>query len=142
MHLRVASKQNGKSLCHACCMVTLAAGLAVASGCGPSGPPKYPVEGNVSFEGQPISSGYISFVPQDSKGRTASTNIENGQFSTEARAGDYKVQIQASQEYGPVIPSMGERARKQYIPRKYNQDTTLSATVQAEDNVFDYELEP
>lgn len=116
--------------------------LFVVLGCGSSGPPEYPVSGEVLFDGKPIEIGDISFLPEDSKGRTASARIENGRYSTEARQGAYKVVIQASQEVGPVIPSMGERARKHYIPRKYNQETTLKATVDPDDNTLDYKLDP
>ena len=120
----------------------VAACWALCLGCGPTGPPLYSVEGEVSFDGQPIPAGHISFIPEDSKGRTAATKIENGQYATEARAGEYKVKIQASREVGPMIESMGERAREHYIPSKYNLRTTLSKTVEPQDNVFQFQLEP
>lgn len=115
---------------------------AALLGCGPSGPKKYSVQGKVTFDGEQIPKGNISFVPLDSSGCTAATKIVDGNYATEARTGKYKVVIQASREYGPVIPSMGERARRHYIPRKFNLDTTLNALVEPEDNTFEFNLEP
>jgi len=111
-------------------------------GCGPAGPALYSVEGEVVFDGKPVPAGHISFIPEDSQGRTAATKIANGKYSTEARAGAYKVKIQASREVGPMIKSMGERAREHYIPSKYNLQTTLTKTVEPQDNVFQFQLEP
>ncbi len=41
----------------------LAGALLLAAGCGRSGPRRYDVSGNVTFRGEPVSSGTISFDP-------------------------------------------------------------------------------
>lgn len=116
-------------------------GVAVVSGCGPSGPKTYPVSGTVSFENQPIPDGYISFIAADGEGPPGGGPIKDGKFSFEATAGKKRVEVNASREEGPVDPAMGATPRKPYIPARYNTETTLEANVTPEGpNTFDYPL--
>jgi hypothetical protein len=115
-------------------------GLLVASGCGEQREPLYPVSGEVTFEGEPLAEGTIAFVPLD--GRTPhSTPVTAGKYEVELPAGPQKVIIEASRFIGPEDKVMGLRPREQYLPDKYNVDSTLEIDVKAEqENKFDFPL--
>jgi len=78
----------------------LAAGLAVilsAIGCGGS---STTVEGQVSFDGNPIEKGFISFRPVDGKGPSFGGPIVGGRYNVEenVRTGEKRVSITAINE--------------------------------------------
>ena len=114
------------------------------AGC--SGDGKYPVSGTVTWEGDPIPAehnGHIVFTPVD--GATAPDACAigaEGKFSLRATPGDKKVEILISRPKGKVVESMGMAAEEMYIPRKYNEETELTATVKEESNSFDFDLLP
>jgi hypothetical protein len=114
--------------------------ISIAAGCGPSGETTYPVVGEVRFQGQPVPRGYISFVPADGVGKTDAGKIADGRYDLQVRPGAKKVEISATKDNGPVDPVMGQAPQKQYIPDKYNVQTTLKVEVKNEDNNFDFEL--
>ena len=58
--------------------LALAACAALPCGCGPSGAR---VSGDVSYEGQPVEEGYISFTPADGQGRDAGAPVRNGRYA-------------------------------------------------------------
>ena len=72
----------------------------LASGCG--GDKLNRVSGKVSFNGQPVPSGMIYFMPDSSKGHTGPTgfaNIKNGEYDTSSDGG-------RGVPSGPVIVSI------------------------------------
>lgn len=118
--------------------VLLALGLA---GCGPSGPTTYAVSGRVTFDGEPIADGYITFAPAVRGEAPAAAPIKAGAYRLRTTAGEKRVSVQASKFVGPENPVMGLRAREQYIPDRYNLETTLTAGVTADGaNEFDFAL--
>lgn len=120
------------------CIVYIA---SMCVGCGPAGPKTYRVEGTVTFDGEPILAGYITFSPQQRGETPVATQIKEGKYSLYATAGAKRISVQASRFIGPENPIMGLRAKEQYIPDRYNIETTLSATVSPEgENKFDFEL--
>lgn len=60
--------------------------IMVIAGCGgDSGPPRYDVSGTVTYNGQPVPEGVISFRPDGSKGNegpAANANIIDGKYDT------------------------------------------------------------
>ncbi len=119
--------------------------LIAMGGCGPSGPLKYPVRGSVTFDGEPIPEGYITFVPENPSWAPEAGPITNGRFGFRARPGANKVEVEASKFIGPEIKTMGLRPKEAYIPRRYNFETTLTAEVTGDGNndyEFDLESEP
>ncbi len=64
----------------ASCLAGMAMMLAGVAGCGESGPAKYSVAGFVTYEGQPVEKGEISFVPAEGGAPDGGT-IEKGKFS-------------------------------------------------------------
>jgi predicted small lipoprotein YifL len=116
--------------------------LAMVTGCGKSGPVKYPVQGEVRFKNAPIDNGTMTLIPKSSSARTAVSSIVNGKYKTEVTAGDWTVNIRAVREKGKPDPKGGETPREQYIPAKFNSDSKVVVTVPSEKNEFNYDLDP
>jgi hypothetical protein len=56
--------------------------LCFALGCGGDDLGKrYPVSGKVTYKGQPVAKGVISFVPEEKEGRGATGEIQNGAYT-------------------------------------------------------------
>ena len=115
--------------------------VAVTAGCGPSGPTKYPVQGEVRFDGKPLASGTMTLIPESPQARTTVAQIVDGKYAMEVTASDWTVNIQAVRETGPVNPTLGEAPREQYIPAKFNGDSQLKITVPSDQSEFNYDLE-
>jgi hypothetical protein len=65
--------------------VTLGAVLAGAAGCGSSQKPIGQLSGTVTFKGQPVPAGYISFTPDAAKGGQGTVKvaqIKDGKYDT------------------------------------------------------------
>jgi len=55
----------------------------VGVGCGPTGPARYDVSGSVTFDGQPVPVGTITFVPATgNSGPGGSAGIQAGRYDT------------------------------------------------------------
>jgi hypothetical protein len=119
-----------------------ALGLAVLSGC--SGRPS--VSGNVTFNGEPVDGGVITFVPEG-KGQRASAPIKEGKFTLPATAspGKNKVEVLWNKKTGKKVAVPGDPgnltdATVQVIPPKFNQSTTLTEEVKSGSNAFSFDL--
>ena len=108
------------------------------------------VAGTVTFGGQPISKGTITFIPEDSPGASASTEISDGKFKLLKQVGPsvgkHRVEILATREgvkkeAGPPHPpgTMVE-VTEQYLPAMYNHQSTLQYDVTAGVNEKNFEL--
>ncbi|MFM1904584.1 MAG: hypothetical protein RLZZ440_2484 [Planctomycetota bacterium] len=65
--------------------IALVCAAVIAIGCGSSGPVRYDVSGTVTFDGQPVPVGTITFVPvSGNTGPGGSAGIEGGRFDTAA----------------------------------------------------------
>jgi hypothetical protein len=106
--------------------------VAFASGCStpavPPPPPVATVKGTVEMDGKPMKSGDIEFetMAQPSK----SLKIEDGVFSGEVFTGKNTVRVHLYVE-GDIISTDPDkkRAKKESLPAKYNEKSTLSADV-------------
>lgn len=79
---------------------------------------RFPVSGKVTYNGNPLEKGMISFVPDDPKGVGATGAIENGSYKMSiggnndgARAGKYKVVITAREDASAKAKADFEKAR-------------------------------
>jgi hypothetical protein len=79
---------------------------------------RYPVSGEVTYNGNPLEKGAISFIPEDAKGVGATGAIENGSYTMStggngdgARAGKYKVVITAKEDATAKAKADFEKAR-------------------------------
>jgi len=117
-------------------------------GCG--GTRQVAVEGDVSFDGQPIEEGSISFIPEaGTASRKASAAIIKGNYRVLAEngpsPGKFKVEISWMKKTGKKLPSadpgMTADETKEVIPAKYNTASTLVRDIGAGDNRLDFKLE-
>lgn len=103
----------------------------IAAGCGPKRPPLAPVGGTVTFEGKPLKSGKIQFVPAD--GRSATGKIRDGRIenvSTFDRddgvlVGPHRVAI-----FAFVREPVGMEIVPWLIPQRYGDPATSGLTVE------------
>jgi hypothetical protein len=122
--------------------------LALLGLAGCSGKPA--VSGTVSYKGEPVDDGGISFVPVGG-GAAAGAAIADGPYTVEpARGpapGQYKVEIYWNKKTGKTVPTPGDQdvkkpETKQAIPPKYNTQTQLTADIKPGRNVLDFNLAP
>lgn len=122
----------------------LASALAVVAvtvcGCGGKG--GVPVTGTVTFEGQPVEAGAISFVPTDGHGVSEGAVITKGEFNAVVTPGAKRVEIRASR---PVAPSANDPdakyLREDFIPARFNDSSQLTAEVSADhENSMKFDL--
>ena len=121
--------------------------LAGPLGCG--GPDDRPETGRVTgvvlLEGKPLPKAQVMFFPETGRMSQGETD-ENGKYEliylrdvSGAKVGNHKVQITTSMRHigddGPPTTS------PELVPRKYNVDSELTATVEAGDNTIDFTLE-
>lgn len=120
----------------------LAVAVLSLVGCGPSGPVTYPVSGTVTFDGQPLPEGFITFVPEGDISPDAGKIVE-GKFEFRAQAGKKRIEINANRTKpgAKVEPSMGAVPFEQYIPEAYNTKSTLTEEVKSSgENKFTFDL--
>jgi hypothetical protein len=140
-------------------------GLVLALGCGDqSGVAKrFPVSGTVSYKGQPVEKGSISFVPTAADGRAANGEIANGKFTLStvnpgdgALPGSYKVTVMSQDVDTTKLKEISKGGQfhhdetfakavtsaKNLVPAKYKlADTSdLKAEVKPESNSFTFDL--
>jgi major membrane immunogen (membrane-anchored lipoprotein) len=130
---------------------------------------RYPVSGTVTYNGNPLEKGTISFVSEDLKNNLgASGTITNGSYTLStggnddgAQAGKYKVTITSKEDFAakaqadfqkesgkdnPKIPpqfvAKAEAAAKSLIPAGYGdpRTTTLTTEVKQESNTLNFKL--
>ncbi len=99
-------------------------------GCGGTdGPAVSEITGKVTFDGQPIATGEILFMPADGKGRSDAGKIVDGSFKCQATPGMKTVRISATKELPEKAPD-GLPNYVSYIPAKYNSSSELTADIQ------------
>jgi hypothetical protein len=135
------------------CGLLLALAIAIASvaGCGkPTGLDKVVVHGTVTLDGQPISNGEIRFIPAPgTAGPISGGPIKDGAYVAEGRGGvplgDHQVEIRA---FRVMAKGPGQSASanpeggpaEQYLDKRYNEQTTLKATIAADTETQDFQL--
>jgi hypothetical protein len=120
-------------------VAALAALCFALVGCG-AGDGKIPVSGVVTFDGAPMPDGYVTFTPEGG-GTPAAAPIAAGKFELGVKPGAHRVEIEASRFVGEKNEIMGLQPREQYVPARYNSETTLTSEVTADgENDFTFEL--
>lgn len=130
--------------------LTAALALVLAAGCGgESGPARLPVSGRVTLDGQPLSTGAITFLPSG-PGHAVGGRIEDGTFSLGRPEGpgpgSYKVEIVSVQPTGKQVTSPDDPTAtieevRDVIPPRYNLATTLLVEVKPEEtNIYQFDL--
>jgi hypothetical protein len=123
-------------------LLVLGLGLIYSSGCSDPYAGRNEVFGKVTFKGQPVESGTISFVPMDANSPTpGSAMITKGEYKILRQngllAGKYRVSVSSpdgktpandpNAEPGPT----GNFASKERIPAKYNTESREEFEVKA-----------
>jgi hypothetical protein len=122
----------------------LAAFIACSAALGCSGSreePTYDVSGTVTIDGAPLADGFINFESEPPDGKpVGSAQITKGNYATKARAGKKKVTITSNKSTGEK-DSGGFDITVNWLPARYNANSTLTAEVTAEGpNKFDFAL--
>ena len=107
------------------CLFLLAMALAV--GCGPSGPVTSQVAGSVTLDGQPLDDAVIEFQPTDGA-RGMSLDIVGGQFSGEVPIGPKTVRFAAMRAAKPdprLSAHEVQNPLQNILPERYGFDSTL-----------------
>jgi hypothetical protein len=124
-----------------CWMVLLGMGLLLGCGRG-SNIERVIISGTVSFQDKPVPDGMIAFVPvKATKGPTSSAIIKGGRYKVDAIGGvplgTHRVEIQAFRPLSANrrpnrLPHLEDREpREQYLPDKFNRQSTLEVTIEA-----------
>jgi hypothetical protein len=102
-------------------------------------PPTYSVHGSVTLDAKPLPEGVIAFISSET-GDLQALPIKDGKYQGQVRAGTRRVEIRAYRpRKGPPKPL--EPPPHNFLPARYNTETTLSANVTtAGPNTFDFEL--
>jgi hypothetical protein len=117
--------------------------LAAAAGC--AEPTTGRVSGTVTIDGQPAKMGSIAFMPADGKGRTAGSEIVDGEYAAAVSLGEMKVEIRVPKIVGekklydtPDSPMKSLMAES--LPARFNDETELRLQVAPGENPKDFEL--
>ena len=105
------------------------------------------ISGEVSFDGEPVESGVILFIPEQGVvGPPVQIAISGGSYSapvaTGPTVGKNQVQILANRSTNKEVLVQGVKTTEilQYIPAKFNEQTTLSAEIVVGSNQVDFHL--
>ncbi len=123
-----------------CCLVL----LACLAGCGSDGLTE--ISGTVTFNGQPVEKGNISFLPADGKGPTAAATIAAGKYSVKIAPGQKKVAIEGYKVLGqqhlrpndPTSPKID--SLEEILPPRFNTQTELTREITGDESTYDFDL--
>jgi hypothetical protein len=124
---------------------------ALVAGCSRpeySGPKRFPLSGKVTYDGEPIDVGSISFLPIDGGSQRVSGGyIFDGEYTVPeaqgANAGKHRVEIRWQKLTGKKIRERSEDLTEQRVeglPPKYHKDSILTADVSPTQTRFDFDL--
>jgi hypothetical protein len=122
--------------------------VILVAGCGSSDPlARYTVSGNVSFQGQPVEEGTITFEDPAAGQSNSSPLAAGGAYSMELPAGDFRVSVSpplVETKAGPDSPGDMVPKKVANIPKKYwvQESAGLAAKVDKSARQFDFELQP
>jgi len=112
------------------------------------GPKRFPLSGKITFDGQSVDAGNISFIPESGDQRVSGGVITDGAYSVSeadgANAGPYRVEIHWHKKTGRQFRDGGLDMmideRKEGLPEKFHSQSTLRVDVSAKNSNFDFDL--
>jgi hypothetical protein len=105
------------------------------------------VAGAVTYDGQPVNKGLITFLPPDGNGPTAASTITNGKYAARIAPGRKRVQIEAYKVTGQQPWTPGNRdgpmvdVQEQILPEHYNTKSELTCEIIDRVSTCDFLLE-
>ena len=110
----------------------VAAACVVAFGCGPRDT-RVECSGTVTYAGQPVEEGSIGFSPLAGGGRSEGAVITAGRYTARVQPGRHRVEIRGSRPLAgkPIVSDMPSGIREDYIPKEFNDASTLEAEIHA-----------
>jgi hypothetical protein len=136
-----------------CANLRLIRGLALAGlaglttlGCTPDSG-RYTVSGKVSFQGQPVEEGTITFEDPAAGQVNSAPLTSGGAYTLELPAGDFRVSVSpplVETKAGPDSPGDLVPKKVANIPKKYwvQETSGLAAKVETSARQFDFDLKP
>jgi hypothetical protein len=125
-------------------MVCGAVLIACLAGCGRGGG-LVAISGTVTYDGEALEKGLISFLPADGKGPTAAAPIADGQFALKIAPGKKVVKIEGYKVIGEHAFSRNNPRKvvdqKQILPPRYNSKSELARDIAPADRTCDFALE-
>lgn len=125
----------------AACVVAL---MACLVGCGRGGG-MASLNGSVTYGGQPLEKGLITFVAEDGKGPTSAAPIVDGKFSVNVAYGRKIVKIEGYKVLGQHPFSRNNPRivvdQEQILPPRYNTKSELTREITSSDHTCDFALE-
>jgi hypothetical protein len=125
--------------------VTLLAAVT-ALGCSSDG--RAGVAGKVTYHGEPIPVGTITFIPKAESGIKCGGLIDGGTYKVDPKVGPqpgpHRVEIRWAKATGKTNKNeFGEEidVRQEALPEKYHANSTLTADIKPGANVIDFHLE-
>ena len=122
--------------------------LAAAGVLGCSSDSRVGVTGMVTYLGEPVAVGTITFLPTAQNGIKSGGLIEKGAYKVEPQSGPqpgpHRVEIRWAKPTGKKFKNeFGEEldVRQEGLPDKYHANSTLTADIKAGANVIDFQLE-
>lgn len=131
------------------CLACLSLVIAGCSKRDYEGAQRFPLTGKVTYDGEAIDAGTISFLPMEGdKQRVSGDVITDGAYSVPeakgANAGKYRVEIRWEKKTGKQFfvadLDMKVDERKEGLPPRFHQDSELTAEVSAKQTTFDFDL--
>lgn len=128
------------------------AGLClILSGCSRQeypGARRFALSGKVSYDGERVDMGSISFIPLSGDQRVSGGPIIDGTYSVPeaqgANAGKYRIEIHWQKRTGKKtrVPytNFVDEERAEGLPAKYHKDSALTAEVGENQTTFDFDL--
>jgi hypothetical protein len=128
--------------------------LVVLAGCGGDSIERGTVRGRVTYQGKNVEQGVIQFSPiGDTKGRPSGADIVDGKYEIKENGpavGTHRVEIQSYRKTGRKVPDLlGDVSNPNRpmidevvpsLPAMYNVESTLTAEIEPEENVRDFDL--
>jgi hypothetical protein len=118
----------------------------VAQGC--SSESRSGVTGSVTYLGEPIAVGTITFLPKTENGIKCGALIDQGKYTVEPKVGPqpgtHRVEIRWAKSTGKKNKNeFGEEidVRHEGLPEKYHTNSTLTADIKPGANVINFQLE-
>lgn len=123
----------------------------LVAGCGPAGPERAEVSGTVTFNGQPVEQGAISFFPAPGvTGPEAGGEIKDGKYHIPKKTGPVvgknRVELRSFQKSGRMIqdptgkPGTMAEEIANIFPDEYGRQSTLVKEVKSGRNEIPFEI--